>query len=61
MVDEAGFDFWASPSRALVPADSDLDGFGDVSEGSGNSAEIEVSWPLLLRGGGKEDGRECGR
>ena len=51
-VDEAGFDFCASPSRTLVPKDS---------EGGGNSAEIEVSWPLLLRGGGKEDGRECGR
>jgi hypothetical protein len=53
------FDFWASPSRTLT------DGavFCDVlwvgwDSREGNSAEMEVSAPPLLRGGGKEVGRE---
>lgn len=55
------FDFCASPSRTLR-----LGVFCDVrwvgcDSGRGNSAEMEVSAPPLLRGGGKEEGSVCGR
>lgn len=52
------FEFCASPSRTLT--------LGAVfcvvlwvacESGEGNSAEMEVSAPPLLRGGGKEEGR----
>lgn len=56
---EVGFDFCASPSRRLTLDDvfCDVFWYDFMSEG-GNSAEMEVSAPPLLRGGGKEDGSE---
>lgn len=56
---EVGFDFCASPSRRLTLDNVLCDVFWyDFMSGGGNSAEIEVSTPPLLRGGGKEDGSE---
>lgn len=60
-VEEAGLVFWASPSRTLTWDDSCCEEVFGFSGGRGNSAEIEVSWPPELRGGGKDEGRVCGR
>lgn len=57
----AGFGFCASPSRTLTFDDSACVWFLEGSEGSGKSAEMEVSGPPELRGGGKDEGRVCGR
>ena len=54
-----GFDFCASPSRRLTLDNVLCDAFWyDFRPGGGNSAEMEVSAPPLLRGGGKEVGSE---
>lgn len=53
---EVGFDFCASPSRRLTFGDAFCDEFWYEFMLGGNSAEIEVSAPPELRGGGKEDG-----
>ena len=56
---EVGLDFCASPSRRLTLDNvlCDVLRYDFMSEG-GNSAEMEVSAPPVLRGGGNEEGSE---
>lgn len=52
-----GFDFCASLSRRLTLDNALCDVFWyDFMSEEGNSVEMEVSAPPVLRGGGKEDG-----
>lgn len=56
---EVGFGFWASPSRRLTLDNVLCDGLWyDLKSEGGNSAEIEVLAPPVLRGSGKDVGSE---
>lgn len=58
--DVAGFGSCALFSRGLTFEDSFGGRFLEGSVGRGKSAEMEVSGPAELLGGGKDDGRVCG-
>lgn len=55
---EVGLDFCASPSRRLTLDNVPCDVLRYDFMSEGNSAEMEVSAPPVLRGGGNEEGSE---